>query len=198
MFSPEFLTNAGTGLDVFGRLFSAFSELEGGNDERKAAEFQAAQLRQNAGQAMAVAQRQAITTQQQAQLVASRALAVAAAGGGGASDPTVVKIISGIAAEGSYRTSVALYEGEERAREMLNRASAVEYGGKLAQVAGVKNAIGKVVGAGAAGVKGAALADDLARRNAPSGIAPGQSLYQKYGLGGPSLSAEKKTPGWWE
>jgi hypothetical protein len=167
------LNKIGTGLDVFGKLYGAWGDLSDGMDARKSAEFQAAQLRQNAGQVKAASQRDAYSTQQQAELVASRALAVAAAGGGGASDPTVVKIMAGIAEEGSYRTAVALYQGEEKARALLNQADAVEYSGKLAQRSGVKGAIGKVIGAGASAIKG---------------VARGQSLYEKYGgSGGPGF-----------
>lgn len=171
MLDPTTLNKAGVGLDVFGRLFSAFGSLQSGSDEKAAADFQAAQLRQNAGQALASSQREAITVQQQADLVASRALAVAAASGGGASDPTVVKIMAGIAGEGAYRTAVSLYQGEEKARSLLNQAAAVQYNGELAKAAETKNAIGKFVGAGGAAIRG---------------VARGQSLYEKYGGGGPT------------
>lgn len=170
-FTPQDLSKWGTGLEVFGRLYDAFGTLQGGLDDRKAAEFQAAQMKQNAGQALAASQRDAISAQQQSELVASRALAVAAASGGGASDPTVVKIMAGIAAEGSYRTAVSLYQGEEKARAMLNQAKAVEYQGDVSRQTAIRGAFGKFVGAGSAAIKGAAR---------------GQSLYERYGGdGGP-------------
>jgi hypothetical protein len=81
-------------------------------------EFEAQQIERNALTEIAVSQRGAAEEKRQAGLAASRALAVAAASGGGASDPTVMKIISDITGIGSYRSSVVLYEGEERARQM--------------------------------------------------------------------------------
>jgi hypothetical protein len=169
--TPQDINKWGTGLEVFGRMYDAFGTLTGGLDEKKAAEFQAAQLRQNAGQAMASAQRDLYSVQEQTALVASRALAVAAASGGGASDPTVVKIMAGIAGEGSYRAAVALYQGEEKARAMLNQARAVEYQGELSKQSAIRGAFGKFLGAGSAAIKG---------------VARGQSLYERYGGdGGP-------------
>lgn len=195
MFDPVTLSQAGTGLQVFGRVFGALADLDAGSQARRAAEFRAAQLRVNAGQAMAASQRDAYTAEQQAKRVASRALAVAAASGGGASDPTVVNLISGIAAEGAYRQAVALYQGQEQARAMENQARATEYEGKLAKQAGVRNAIGGFIGAGATAVAGEARTRDMIARTRPgtaptagSGITGGQSLFQKYGLGGPKLT----------
>jgi hypothetical protein len=167
---PTLLHSLGTSLDVFGRVFGAVGSLENGTATEMAARYRAEQLRINAGQAMASAQREAITAEQQSKRVASRALALAAASGGGATDPTVVNLISGIAAEGAYRQAVALYQGQEQARAMENQARATEYEGEKAKAAGIKNAIGGFIGAGAASA---------------NGIARGQSLLAKYGGNGP-------------
>lgn len=169
---PNILNNVGTGLGVFGHLWGAFGDLAAGRDAHRAASFEAEQLRQNAGQAQAASQRVAITADEQSKLVASRALAVAAAGGGGASDPTVVNLIAGIAQEGAYRQALSLYQGDERARQLQTQADATEAGGAAAEAAGVRSAIGKTIGAGAAAIKG---------------IARGKSLLEKYGAGGPTM-----------
>lgn len=174
-FDPFTLSSAASGLDVFSHIFGGVSGLQHGSDSRAAAEFQAAQLRQNAGQAQAAAQRDAFSVDQQSKLVASRALAVAAASGGGASDPTVVSLMAGIAGEGSYRSALALYQGDEKARAMNSAADTAEYEGKLSEGAARRSAFGKFLGAGAASIKGAAR---------------GTSLFEKYGQGGPG------TAGW--
>ena len=165
--------SAGSGVGVA-------SELMRGYDSRAAAEFQAAQLRQNAGQAQAAAQRDALSVYQQSKLIASRALAVAAASGGGASDPTVINIMAGIAGEGAYRSALALYSGDEKARGMKTHADATIYDSKLEQRASERSAFGKLVGGAAAGMKG---------------IARGQSLFEKYGQGGPGTSGWGKDIG---
>lgn len=99
------------------------------NAERVAVEkrFEAEQLRQQAGQTIAVAQRAGIEQERQARLVQSRTLAVAAAGGGGVSDPTIVNMLGRIAGEGTYRAATALYGGEEKARLMRMQAEAADY-----------------------------------------------------------------------
>ena len=58
--TPQFLNAAGTGLDVFGRVFGGLSDMQAGSDARQASEFQAAQLRQNAGQAQVEVQEEAV------------------------------------------------------------------------------------------------------------------------------------------
>jgi len=184
MFDPKTLNTFGTGLDVFGRVFGSLASLDEGQQARAAADYRAAQMRINAGQAQAASQREALSADEQAKRIASRALAVAAASGGGASDPTVVHLIAGIAAEGSYRQALALYQGDERARAMNMQADATQYEGELAENAGMRNAIGGLVGAGAAATRG---------------IARGQSLYEKYGGGGPTKKAPANpTIGTWE
>jgi len=95
-----------------------------GEQLQELGEFEAQQIEKNALTEVAASQRGAAEEQRQTRLAASRALALAAASGGGASDPTVVKIISDITGMGSYRSSVVLYEGEERARQMRVAATA--------------------------------------------------------------------------
>ena len=105
-----------------------------------AKQFEAEQLDQLAGQSIAASQRDMLEQRRQADLAASRALALAAASGGGASDPTVVKIISGIKGEGAYRSAVALYRGEEEARQLHLKAGAARYEGAVAEEAGANQA----------------------------------------------------------
>lgn len=146
--------------DAIPSVLSATSSIAGGVQARRAAEFQAKQAEYNAGQSRAASHLAAADQERRARLVASRAQAVAAASGAGASDPTVMDIISGIAKEGSYRSRLALYEGEDRARTLETQAQALRYGGRGARNAGVISGVTSLL-------KG------------------GTSLYEKYGKGGP-------------
>lgn len=114
---PAVLTIAGTAL-------SAKGARQQGKADRAAAEFQADQLDQQAGQEQAAAQRVAADQARITKYAESRALAVAAASGAGASGRTVSGVISKIAQEGAYRSALALYQGDSEARQMRVRAQA--------------------------------------------------------------------------
>lgn len=130
----------GTLLSMKGYGDAARAAKTSGQRERVAKEFEAEQLDEQAGQAIAVSQRAALEQQRQGRLMASRALAVAAASGGGASDPTVVNLIAGADGEAAYRSAVALYEGEDRARKLRISAAASRYEGAVAEEAGNQRA----------------------------------------------------------
>ena len=102
-----------------------------------AADYQAAQLRVNAGQAQAQGQAASVDEMRRSRLIQSRALALAAASGGGASDPTVIHLISNLALEGELARRTQLYNGDERARSLRNQALATEYEGLTNQYAGI-------------------------------------------------------------
>lgn len=132
---------AALALQVGGSLISAKGQKDAGKaankqaqqaaqNEAVAAEFEARQADYLAGQAKAVAQREAHEQRKSAGLLASRALALAAAGGGGASDPGVVDIINNIYSEGAYRSALAMYEGEEEARSLGISAQSRRLSGK--------------------------------------------------------------------
>lgn len=177
---PRFLSQFGTSLNVGGQFLGALSHMRAGRAARQAADFEAQQLQQNAGQAQAAGQYAAEDMATRTKLLTSRALAVAAAGGGGASDPGVVSAIAGIAGEGAYRQALALYGGDERAREMMGAADAAKYRGRLTESNERRAAIGKTIGAGASAVRGSAQTRSLLRDY------ESQSLRSKYGGAGPS------------
>jgi len=161
------------GLSALGSGLGAVARFMYGVEARQAGDSAAAQLRQNAGQAQASAQRQAADITQQTQLVTSRALAVAAASGGGASDPTVVDLIARDAARGAYLRSVALYGGEDRARALEGEANVRQYEGKVAE----RNAFLE------GGLEAAGGATSLMRTESH-----GASLFAKFGQGAPTAS----------
>jgi hypothetical protein len=155
-------------LQGVGGLIAGRGARAAGEGERRAAEFQAQQLEQNAGQAIAASQRNAEEERRKARLLASRALAVAAASGGGASDVTVQNIIADIEGEGTYRAMTALYQGEEKARQLSMAAAGKRYEGELAVQASKQKRTAYTLGG-----------------LAQMGIGAG-SLYMKYGGGGAS------------
>lgn len=178
-----------------------------GARRRAAANFEADQLEQQAVQAVAAAQREAMDATRQARLVQSRQLALAAASGGGASDPTIVRLLASTAAEGAYRSASALYTGESNARGLRMQATAKRYEGSLAEEVGSQEAQAYALKAQSARVQGqAALAGVGAANSAASaarikGVADmfsgGIGLFEKYGktalenqalsgIGGPS------------
>lgn len=103
---------------------------------KQAANTEADQLENLAGQEQAGAQRAAHQERHEATLVQSRARAVAAASGGGVTDPTVQDIMADIGTEGEYRALTQLYSGDERALELKAQALATRKSGKAAQQAG--------------------------------------------------------------
>ena len=168
----------GIGLAAAGLLSGVAGNMQAGKEAKKQGErvralgeFEAAQLEQNAGQQIAAAQRAGMEEERKFDLMQSRALALAAASGGGASDPTVIKIISDLAGEGAYRKSVALYQGEENARQM-----------RLAAVARRME--------GEAGFQGGVSAQRAYNINAASGALSGAGSYwaRRYGSGTGSMT----------
>lgn len=170
--APLNLNAIGGAVDAFGQEMGGVSHVMFGIQARQAANFEAAQMRQNANTAQAASQRTAFDIDRQTQFITSRALAVAAASGGGASDPTVVRIIARDAGEGAYQKQLALYGGQDRARLNLESADAKVYEGK--------NTFRNSLEVGAAGYAGAAT-------NLLKSQARGASLFQRFGGGGPSL-----------
>lgn len=161
-------------MTVFGSIMGAKgSEQAGeaaarqGERAKAAANFTADQLDQQAGQIIAVSQRQAIEDQRQARLVQSRAIAVAAASGGGLSDPTIVNLLGRIKGEGAYRAALDLYQGTDRARTTRLAAEGKRYEGELSELAGYDK-------------------QEAYKTHGISTLATGAgNLFMRYGMGGP-------------
>jgi len=139
-----------------------------GLQQQAARQYEAAQLRVNAGQSIAASQRAAEEQRRQGMLVQSRAIALAAAGGGGVTDPGIITVLSRNAGEIAYRSAVALYEGEDKARSLNAEAAAREYSGEMAAEAGRDRKKASMTSAFGDLIKG------------------GSSLFQSFGGGGPS------------
>lgn len=166
---------AAVAVGVVGLALQAYSAINANQDakkiaakKRQLAEFDAEQLEGQAGQELAASQRVALTEERQSKLVQSRALALAAASGGSASDPTVLRIVSGIASEGAYRQNLALYQGEEKARQMRLTARAERITGEIQ--------------AGSSASQGRSILT----QTAGSILGQGASLYARYGYDSPA------------
>lgn len=142
----ETLALVGTIASVGGSIVSGLGQMQAGRAANASAKFQAAQLEQRAGQERAAAQRQAIEERRRAALAISRGRAVAAASGGGATDPTVLNVAGGVAAQGEYNALSALFEGEERARGANLQATSARMEGKQAKKAGMVGGLGTIAG----------------------------------------------------
>ena len=130
------MAGAGAGAGVAGGNIAAQGALDAGNAQLSAAQYEAAQMRQNAMQAQAIGSVRAQTAANNSLVAQSHALAVAAASGGGALDPSVVNVISKLAGEGSLAAQTEVYNGNEVARQTNNKADATVYAGGLKQYAG--------------------------------------------------------------
>jgi hypothetical protein len=168
---------AGAVVGIIGLALQAVGGAEARKDakeiakkKRQAAEFEAIQLEQQANDALATSQRTLFNEKRTEKLVQSRALTLAAASGG-ASDPTVIRIISGIASEAAYRQNLAIYQGEDRARSLRLAAQANRFSGEI--------------GAAASLAQGNAIATQAAGQV----IGGAGSLYARYGYGSPSSPA---------
>lgn len=160
--------NIPVALDLFSGMAKGYGAYQTGKRQSTELKFEAEQFRINANQAKAASQRDAEEETRQAALVQSRILAVAAASGAGASDPTVVRLIGKQAGEGAYRAALAIYRGDEQARQNMNAANAREYEAKAAVAAGKTRAFASLVGTGA-------------------------SLYQRFSNGGPAQTEDMAT-----
>lgn len=93
-----------------------------------------------ANEQRAAATREAAARAREARALLSRQQAVAAKSGGGATDPTVLKLMGDVAAEGAYQTAAANYEGEARAAGLLDQAAISRMQSRQARMAGYINA----------------------------------------------------------
>ena len=108
-----------------------------------------------AGQERANSQRKAIEAGRQKRLTLSRASTVSAASGGAGDDVGLINTLADIEQEGEYNSSVALYEGEERARSLETGAAINRYEGSQALAAGNSAKKSSFLAAGSTILKGA-------------------------------------------
>ena len=134
--ADKILAIGATAISTVGTIVSAndaaAAERAAGKNAREVGDWQAAQLRQQAGQERAAAQHQAENERHKGELAISRARALAAGSGGGAGDPTVMKIYGDLAAEGEMNAQSVLWDGDEAAKGLEAQAAAAQYEGEAA------------------------------------------------------------------
>lgn len=170
--TPAQQTILGTGLKAGGQYADGMSASGAASYDASAIRangaFTSAQLRVNAGQAVAGSQRDMATEAFNSKVVQSRALALSAASGGSATDPTVLAIMGGLAGKGTYNEQMAQYNGSERARSMYDQANAndfqtatnaamQEYNGKVANAKAIGGMVSTVL-SGSSSLKGNTVA----------------------------------------
>jgi hypothetical protein len=125
---PALTLAFGSGLKAAGALGIGKAAVEAASRRQQAAEFEAAQLRINAGQAKAASQRDAYFKGLEGQRLMS---AIQARAGAGGADPTVLNIMASAMAQRSYNVQAALYGGEEKGRLFEMQAKGKQYDAAL-------------------------------------------------------------------
>jgi hypothetical protein len=127
-------------------------ELWKGREEKKLANEEAKELSKAGRREMAATTHDVAAAEKTKELMESRAMAVGAAQGAGLSDPTMVKLIGDLNAEGEYRMLQALYTGSDRAMGLYDASGKARRSGnsamRRAQVNDAQGANAKLLGAG--------------------------------------------------
>lgn len=152
---------AGTAISAVGSIAQGGAQSGAMRAQAQQSDYQAKVLQQNAGQARATSQAQAVVERRNAAYAMSRARAVAAASGGGATDPTVVNVEAKIGQQGEYNALSRLYSGEEAARGMEGEASLKQYeatqyetGADTSMATGMIGAVGQALSGTSSLMKG--------------------------------------------
>lgn len=137
------LTATSMGLTAVGGGLAAASTLAGGNFaktagqmQQNAANFQAAQLDQNAGQAIASSQRTMLDTQEKTRLAMSASRARAGVSGVDAGVGSPAENEGELAQRGSYHALMDIFNGKSAATGIENQAAGARYTGTLDEMGG--------------------------------------------------------------
>ena len=128
---------------VVGTVLRVMGAVGAGQAKGAAADFQAAQLEQQAGQSRASAQSAAIEQRRQGRLKLS---ALQARAGGGAMDESLVSLAGDIAGDADYRARVALFDGESKAGQSELSAAVKRFEGGQSRIAGYVDGVTSVFG----------------------------------------------------
>ncbi len=119
-------------MSALGSFVSAAGTLAAGQARQKAAQFEAARDEVRAGEAKAIAQRDAEKLARERRLALSRLQAMQAASGFSGGDPTALRLRAAGDREGRYREGLARYGGDTRAADLRNSAAASRMSGEAA------------------------------------------------------------------
>lgn len=135
-------------LALIGSLVGAAGQVVGGINANNAARAEAAQLEMQGKEEFAAGQREAIAKRREGQLINSRVQALAAASGAGADSPTIVKLMSGTAAEAELNAGTAMYGAKARRRGAFDKATAARASGQASLLGSMFSATGTAMGGG--------------------------------------------------
>lgn len=154
------LTGLGSALSAANTIAGGSYANTAGQMQQQAANFQAQQLQENAAGDIAAAQRQAIDTNQKANLLRSSAVARAAGGGIDAGTGSALTNQAQIVNRGRQTGMLDLWQGQNQATGLMNQAQGVEYTGTMDALAGQEaqrasylNAAATIAGGGASILK---------------------------------------------
>jgi hypothetical protein len=142
------------GASVAGGAIASEGAMQRGRAENDAAQAEAVQLDAKGREEFAASQQEAFAKRREGRLASSRAQALAAASGGGADDPTIVKLMSGIASESEYNAGTAMYGGVSRRSGLIDAANNRRRSGQASLLGSRYEAAGSFL----RGVSGAASA----------------------------------------
>lgn len=143
--AAPYLAAASAAATIGGTIIQANAARSAGQAQQNEANYEAAQLRENADEQQAAAEQKVVQQNKQTAYVLSNARAAAAAGGGSATDPTVETNLQTIAGEGRYRALTDMYQGDAAARQLNMEATAKQYGGNIAAQAGNTRAFSTIL-----------------------------------------------------
>lgn len=135
-------------LTAIAGIVSAVGTIAAGKAEQNNQNYLAKQEDMKAKEEMASSQREAQQNLNEAELANSRAQALAASSGGGAGAeaPTIVKLMSDTAGQGTLNANTTLYGGMERAAGLRDSAKGRRAAGKASFLGSVLGGFGQAAG----------------------------------------------------
>lgn len=211
---PAIIMGAMAGMNLVGGLMQAQQIRAAGKAQKEAAKYQARlgearalSLEQQAGQELAISQRNVLAARNQGALISGRARALAAFSGAGMSSPTIVNNLADLAGAEDYAVGMTKYEGESEAQRLRYGATLERTGAQAEREAGqFQNSLARaqanlailksVLRSGEMGMSAysgmpasspeTTSAFQMGGFNtSPALLQMGSPMYQKYGQGGP-------------
>ena len=149
------LSAIGAGVSAAGTLAGGANAASLGQSQQNEANYQAAQLQENASSEIGAAQRTMLDTQEKTRLAQATVTADAAGGGFTAGVGTPGAITGSIAKRGNYEAAMNLFQGENASTGDLNKAQSAimsgqiaAEGGEMQQQASEYAAVGNLASAG--------------------------------------------------
>ena len=134
---------------VASTLYSAYQQKKAGEEEQKRRQRRAKLMREQAVQERASGQYASEEQKRRAEILISNAQATVAASGGGTIDPSIMRLISGLSAEGTRAAGTEKYQSETAAQGMESGAIEEISQGYAAKRAGNIGALGTLLEGGA-------------------------------------------------